>query len=129
MRREDSPHDTVSGVQRYSTKKYQPSSQCGRVRTENVLLHCPMYFITTFAPCQELFAIFSFYFFASPYTRRIRCDEGSYDIVCDILHKGNKIKGRSGFLKENFSIVHRFARKIRQKIVYFGYCLFLKSKV
>lgn len=49
-------------------KEYLPYAPCGTVRTESVLLHFPMYFITTFHRCQVFFwknsKIFSFFFSA-----------------------------------------------------------------
>ena len=107
MRRQTSPRTTQNPP--HWRCQYQPSSQCGRVRTEIVLLHLPVYFTTFSSPCQGIFEKFS-KFFSSPV---------HYDKTYDKQRNPCRLLSKQLSFWKIFGVVYRFVRKFRKKIVTF----------
>ena len=89
--------------------QYIPSSQCGRVRTENVLLHLPKYSTTLFPSCQVVFQKNS-----KKFSRPL-----PYDKTYDNAKNPWLLLAILACFCHFFTIMYRFARIFRQKIVQF----------
>ena len=128
----DSPHDTIP--QDFTWVQYQTVRALRHGENGAFFFFFLAYFTTNPSPCQYLFKKFfcvflffsqqkNFIFLFAP-KKRASCDK-TYDIFRVSLSFLTKSQKNSAL----FSNVYLFARKFRQKIVYFEYLLFSAFEV